>query len=176
MSTRPAWILVAALSAVLLAGCAPTAPSTDTGGGTGTDSGTSDGAASGETCPVIPDYEYFSDSSVTSYPEPGQVFGDGTSITFEAPQEYYASYDLYYVDEDGEVWQNSSGVFDNEAPDGVYTTTSSVFGSEANGRPGILELTTVYEDGMVLDTPDPSYVDGASIVVLGRYCLTLAAE
>lgn len=176
--SRPAWITLMAASALLLAGCAAPAPDTSGGddAGAGTESGTSDSAAGGEQCPVIPGYEYFSDSSVTAAPSPGAVFGDGTAITFEAPEEYYATYDLYYVDENGEALQNSSGVFDNDAPEGVYTTTSLVFGEEANDRPGILELTTVYYDGMVLDTPDPSYVDGTSIVVLGRYCLTLKSS
>jgi len=172
--TRSARITIAAVSAVLLAGCAaPAAP--DTAGGGGDSAGGGD-TGSGDACPVVPGFEYFSDSSVTASPEPGAAFGDGSTITFNAPDEYYATYDLYYVDENGEAFENSSGVFDNEAPEGVYNTSSFVYGSEANDRPGILELTTVYHDGLVLDTPDPDYVDGVSIVTLGRYCLTLKAE
>jgi hypothetical protein len=164
---RPA-VLLPLLLAFALTGCAPAA----TDSGTGDDGGT----ASGDACPVVAGYEYFSDSSVTAFPEPGQVFGDGTAITFEAPADYYATYTLDYVDENNEVFENSASGFSQEAPDGVFTTDNLVFGSEANGRPGILTLETVYRDGMVLDTPDPAYVDGVSTVALGRYCLTLKVE
>ena len=163
--------ILSGMLAVALTGCM--APAADTAG---TDPGSSpddSGAASSEACPTVPGYEYFSDSSVTSYPEPGQVFGDGTAITFEAPADYYATYTLYYVDENGEALFNSASGFSQEAPEGVFTTDLLVFGSEANNRPGILSLETVYRDGMVLDTYLDTYQDGVSTVVLGNYCLTL---
>ena len=171
--SRPvAWLTFAA-AALLLAACAAPAADggTDSGGGnSGADGGAADPSA---TCPVVEGYEYFSDSSVTGAPEAGQVYGDGTAITFEAPAEYYATYTLYYVDEAGDVQLSTGGGFSQEAPDGVYTTDLPVIGDEANGRPGILELETVYRDGMKLDSYLDTYQDGVSTVTLGRYCLSL---
>lgn len=175
ISSRPALWLAIVAATFMTAGCGAPAASDATGDeAPATDNGAAERTT--EQCPVIDGYEYFSDSSITKYPEAGQVFGDGTAITFEAPAEYYALYTLYYVDESGEVLHQSGGGFSQEAPDGVFTTDLLVFGEEANNRPGILELETVYQDGMVLDTPDPQYQAGVSTVTLGRYCLTLKAS
>ncbi|CAN5263818.1 hypothetical protein BH11ACT4_BH11ACT4_14020 [soil metagenome] len=174
LASRPSLWLTIAAAALLTAGCtAPAADGGSTSSGDGTASGGAGAGASSEKCPVIPGYEYFSDSSVTKYPEAGQVYGDGTAITFEAPADYYATYSLYYVDEKGTVFEKAGGAFSQEAPDGVFTTSLPLFGEEANGRPGIIELDTVYKEGMKLDTVLDTYKPGVSTVVVGRYCLTL---
>lgn len=171
IASRSSFWLTLAAAALLTAGCAPT---TAVGGSAGGDAaGDGQSAGSSEACPAIDGYEYFSDSSITKYPEAGQVFGDGTPITFEAPADYYATYTLYYVDEKGAVLFSAGSAFSQEAPDGVFTTDSLVFGDEQNNRPGILELETVYQDGMKLDTVLDTYQAGVSTVVLGRYCLSL---
>lgn len=172
-ATRTAfWLALTGVAALLLAGCA--APAVDSGGDTGSDAASGAPAAgSGEACPTIAGYEYFSDSMITASPEPGAPFGDGSLIEFDGPDDLYPLYTLYYVSEDGEVLPQSAGGFSEEQPPGIYSTDLLVFGEEANNRPGILELETVYHDGMTLDTPDPAYVDGVSTVVVGRYCLTL---
>lgn len=173
MGTLTRTALILATSLALLTGCAATGSDTAGGGDSGAGDG---GTGSGEACPVIADYDYFSDSSITRVPEDGQDFGDGTELTFEGPTSISPLYTLYYVDEKGEAIYQSGGAFDPSAPDGTYTTVNELFGSEADGRPGILELETIYENGMQLDNPDPSYVAGTSTVVLGRYCLTLHAS
>jgi len=167
LTSRPSLWLTIVAAALLTAGCAPTTADSGSSGGDDTAAGSSDA------CPVIDGYEYFSDSSVTKFPEAGQVFGDGTPITFEAPADYYATYTLYYVNEKGEVVVDTGSGFSQEAPAGVYTTDNLVFGDEENNRPGILELETVYQDGMKLDKTLDTYQAGVSTVVLGRYCLSL---
>ncbi|MCU1513845.1 MAG: hypothetical protein JWO10_935 [Microbacteriaceae bacterium] len=63
--------------------------------------------------------------------------------------------------------QVSDSIFDPSAPDGTYTTNSKLFDSDADGHPGIFELTTVKNAG----------ISGGKLVgdhlVLGRYCISI---
>lgn len=137
-----------------------------------TSSSSNSAAASNETALVDPDgtYNFFSDPSVTKYPEKDAVFGKGQTFTFEydgskTNNDEYAtlSYQLYYVQEDGKVQPVTGGNLDGRGK-GTFSTSDSVFTSNANNRPGFFEL---------IGTSDTSAGDSGQItgknVTLGMY-------
>jgi len=165
MTNRALASLFAVAAVAVLAACTTGTPSAG-----GDSSGSGDASASDDSCPTVAGLEYFSDPLITTTPEEGQIFGDGTSITFEGPTDIVPQYLLHYVDDDGEAHEISNSAFDPSAPEGTYTTVNSVFDSDANGHPGIFELFTVEGAG----------ISGGKVVgdtvVLGRYCVSIKTE
>ena len=173
--TRSTWITIAAVSALLLAGCTTTAGSgTAAGGGDsegGGDTGSSAEAAGG--CPAIDGYELFSSDLITSAPEPGAVYGDGSTLSFTLAMGagYYPTLDLTYVTDAGTpVILGSQNLVDNG--DGTYSNNLNVFDSDADGRPGFASVVVVKDDTFEA----PAGQETASQPILGTYCITFAVE
>ena len=171
-ATRPAWITLVAASALLLAGCASPAPATHGDSpDTGADSGGSSDSAGG--CPDIDGYELFSSDLVTAAPEPGAVYGDGSTLSFTLAMGagYYPTLDLTYVNDDGTpVILGGQNLLDNG--DGTYSNNLSVFDSDADGRPGFASVVVVKDDTFEA----PAGQETASQPILGVYCVTFAVE
>jgi len=99
-------------------------------------------------------YNFFSDPSVTSYPEKNAVFGNGQTFTFQydgskTNNDEYAtlSYQLYYIQDDGKVQPMGGGNLDGKGS-GTFTTSDSVFNSNAKDRSGFFELQGTYDTGL----------------------------
>lgn len=96
-------------------------------------------------------YDFFSDPSVTKYPEKNAVFGNGQSLAFEydgtkTDKDMTAtlSYQLYYVQEDGKVQPLGGGNLSGLGA-GPFSTSSKVFNSAASGASGFFELIATYD-------------------------------
>lgn len=92
-------------------------------------------------------YNFFSDPSVTKYPEKDAVFGNGQTLTFEYTgaktdndPKATLSYQLYYIQEDGKVQPMGGGNVVGEGGKGTFTLSDKVFNSSAKDRAGFLEL------------------------------------
>ena len=163
--------LVAA-SLLLLAGCAPAASPT------GSTDGSSEGSSGGGTteaggCPVVDGYELFSSDLVTSAPEPGAVYGDGSTLSFTLAMGpgYSPTLDLTYVNDDGTpVILGGQNLLDNG--DGTYSNNLNVFDFDADGRPGFASVVVVKDDTFEA----PAGQENASQPILGVYCVTFAVE
>ena len=157
----------------MLAGCAstpaqPDSPDAGTGGGTSSGSETEEGG-----CPVIDGYELFSSDLVTSAPEPGAVYGDGSTLSFTLAMGagYSPTLDLTYVNDAGTpVILGGQNLLDNG--DGTYSNNLSVFDSDADGRPGFASVVVVKDDTFEA----PAGQEAASQPILGVYCVTFAVE
>ena len=105
-------------------------------------------------------YKPFSDASITKAPEKDMKIGNGqlVSISYNGskggPSLFYQ---LSYVDPEGNVRPMTGGPFDDKG-NGLFTRDIKVFTSDANGRPGFMEVTTVSGAGMA-----------GKIVKLGTY-------
>lgn len=166
--TRPAWITLVAASAILLAGCAAPAATDDSDA---TDD-TADSESAGG-CPVIEGYELFSSDLVTSAPEPGAVYGDGSTLSFTLAmgEGYSPTLDLTYVNDAGTpVVMGGQNLLDQG--DGVYSNDLNVFDSDADGRPGFASVVVVKDDSFEA----PAGQETASQPILGVYCVTFAVE
>lgn len=92
-------------------------------------------------------YKYFSDASITKPPQKDAVFGNGQTISIEydgskSREGDSVFYQLFYVDKEGSVRPVTGGPFDGTTK-GAFTTDSKVFTSEADGRPGFMEVSIV---------------------------------
>lgn len=166
--TRTAWITVLAATSLVLVGCASPAPSTDTGSA---DEGSTDTADGG--CPATDGYEEFSSDLITSAPESGAVYGDGSTLTFGLAMGagYYPTLDLTYVSDDGTpIVMGGQNLLDNG--DGTYSNNLNVFDSDADGRPGFASVVIVKDDTFEA----PAGQETASQPILGVYCITFAVE
>lgn len=99
------------------------------------------------------DYAFFSDPSVTKYPEKNAKFGNGQKLTFEydgtkTNNDSYAtlSYQLYYIQDNGKVQPIGGGNMDGKGK-GTFTTSDKVFNSNAKGKSGFFELQGTYTTG-----------------------------
>jgi len=158
-----------AASLLLFAGCAPAAAPT------GSTDGSSDGGTSTEAggCPVVDGYELFSSDLVTAAPEPGAVYGDGSTLSFTLAMGagYSPTLDLTYVSEDGTpIVMGGQNLLDNG--DGTYSNNLNVFDSDADGRPGFASVVVVKDDTFEA----PAGQENASQPILGVYCVTFAVE
>lgn len=142
-------------------------------------SSTSDGSTSSQSSTtkdvavVDPDgtYNFFSDPSVTKYPEKNVVFGNGQTLSFEydgskTNNDSYAtlSYQLYYVQDDGKVQPMGGGNMNGTGGKGTFTTSDSVFESNAKDRKGFFELQGTYDTSF-----DENYKVTGKNVKLGMY-------
>ena len=165
---RPAWITIAAISVLLVAGCTGT-----TTGGTGSDSGSdpAGGSQGSSGCPATDGYDLFSSDLVTKAPESGAVYGDGSTLSFTLAMGtgYSPTLDLTYLNDDGTpVVLGGQNLLDQG--DGVYSNNLNVFDSDANGRPGFASVVVVKDDTFEA----PAGQEGASQPILGVYCITFA--
>lgn len=153
----------------------PGAPATSpTAAATGGDDTAEPAAASGD-CPSVPQagFELTSDDSVTAAPASGQVFGDGTPITWtiaDLPDDATVDIDLYWVNSAGDAI-SEGGMFLDDEGGGTWATSLSVFNSDADGAPGLA----------VLGVTSNAWADGSGHIsgdhaILGVYCLTLKAD
>ena len=99
------------------------------------------------------DYDFFSDPSVTKYPEKGATFGNGQTLTFEydgskTNNDEYAtlSYQLYYIQDNGGVIPMGGGNVEGKGK-GTFTLSDKVYNSSAKNRSGFLELQGTYTTG-----------------------------
>lgn len=101
------------------------------------------------------DYAYFSDPSVTKYPEKNVKFGNGQVLSFEydgtkTNNDDYAtlSYQLYYIQDDGKVQPMGGGNLEGKGK-GTFATAKEdkVFNSSAKGKSGFFELQGTYTKG-----------------------------
>lgn len=102
---------------------------------------------------VDPDgvYDYFSDPSMTKYPEKNAVFGNGQTLTFEydgskTNNDPYAtlSYFPFYIQDDGTVVPLGGGNITGRGS-GTFTVSNSVFNSDAKDRKGFLQIVGTYD-------------------------------
>lgn len=94
------------------------------------------------------EYKLFSDPAITRPPAPDLVFGKGQvlSVDYDGSKTGEGDslfYRLYFVRPDGSVHQIADRVFENGRTKGTFTTESHVFDSDANGRPGFVEIFVV---------------------------------
>ena len=95
-------------------------------------------------------YKYFSDPSITKPPQKDAVFGNGQKITIEydgsksteKEGDILVFYQLSYVDKEGEVRPVTGGPFERITK-GTFSTDSKVYTSQADGRPGFMEVSIV---------------------------------
>ena len=98
-------------------------------------------------------YNFFSDPSVTKYPEANALFGNGQTFTFEydgskTMNDSYAklSYQLYYIQDNGKVIPIGGGNLDGTGS-GTFSTSDKVFDSNTKDRTGFFELQGTYTEG-----------------------------
>ncbi len=122
---------------------------------TGSSSQTSDAASKVKLDDPNGDYAFFSDPSVTKYPEKNVKFGNGQVLSFEydgtkTNNDGYAtlSYQLYYIQDDGKVQPMGGGNLEGMGK-GTFTTAKEdkVFNSSAKGKSGFFELQGTYTTG-----------------------------
>ena len=94
-------------------------------------------------------YKYFSDASITKQPQKDAVFGNGQKISIEYDGSKSTEkegdsvfYQLSYVDKEGNVRPVTGGPFDGITKS-TFSTDSKVYTSEADGRPGFMEVSIV---------------------------------
>ncbi len=94
-------------------------------------------------------YNYFSDPSITKQPQKDAVFGNGQTISIEYDGSKSKEgggdsvfYQLSYVDPEGNVRPVTGGPFEGMTK-GTFSTNSKVYTSQADGRPGFMEVSIV---------------------------------
>jgi len=135
---------ISVIGGIALVGCDKNASTSSSSETTSGKTETSGGAAIKD-----PDgyYKYFSDPSMTKPPPKDALFGNGQTIAIEydgSKSEELDSvfYQLFYVDKEGSVRPVTGGPFEGMTK-GTFTTNSKVFTSEADGRPGFMEVSIV---------------------------------
>lgn len=98
------------------------------------------------------DYKLYSDPSITKQPTKDMVIGNGQLVSLEydgSKSEEGSSlfYDLYYVDTTGAVIPMTGGTLEGDTK-GTFSRDIMVFTSDAHGRPGFMEVTTVTDSGL----------------------------
>ncbi len=95
-------------------------------------------------------YKPFSDPSITQAPAKDMKIGNGqlVSISYDGSKGGASLfYQLSYVDPEGNVRSATGGPFDSKG-NGVFSHEIKVFTSQADGRPGFMEVTTISGAGM----------------------------
>ena len=139
--TRSALTVILFAVGFVFAGCGKDDASTTATSGTAQTSG---GAAIKD-----PDgyYKYFSDASITKPPQKDAPFGNGQTISLEydgskSKEGDSLFYQLSYVNKDGSVLPVTGGAFTGVTR-GTFSTNGKVFTSDADGRPGFIEVSIV---------------------------------
>ncbi len=170
-------IIAALASTLLLAGCAPTAPTTSTGGDTdpGTGSGTGAGGAdcgiyAGQTDPEL---MLFTSTAIAAGPAEGQTYGDGSELSITLSQEaidagLLPQFELIKLTDNGGPELISSLAFDpTTGADGTYSTSSFEFGNDELVGTAVVAEFFAISDATVGDARP--YGDK---LLLGNYCMT----
>lgn len=99
-------------------------------------------------------YNFFSDPSVTKYPEKDVKFGNGQTLTFEydgskTNNDPYAtlSYYPFYIQDNGKVQPLGGGNVEGKGS-GTFTVSDSVFDSNAKNHSGFLQIVGTYDTGV----------------------------
>lgn len=155
---KPALLLAGAGALIVIGGAAFVMTQKDepaTNDNTGSTSQTSESASTTKLDDPNGDYTFFSDPSITKYPEKNVKFGNGQVLTFEydgtkTNNDAYAtlSYQLYYIQDDGKVQPMGGGNLEGKGS-GTFTTAAEdkVFNSSAKGKSGFFELQGTYTTG-----------------------------
>lgn len=178
-----------AASVLLLAGCSSSGgSSSDNSGSDGGNSGgksaataglpatgatTENAQSNGCSKAKTADNELFSDPAMTKHPENGVKLGGGATLSFQFAKHDEArhptyGYDLGYISDDGSVIP-MGGNFFHEAVGGVFSTSDSIFNSNADGRFGFMTIQITQDV-----TFDGSKYAGKT-TNLGRYCVQFVA-
>lgn len=174
MTLERRYLVVLAVSVLLLAGCAPTAaePTEKAADQPAASEAAAGTGAKGPKCEDnTSDVELFSDPAVSSAPEYGQIWGDGSAfeISYDSFVEGQLGYEISYVQDNGGLIPVTGGFF----PEPVGTTFSSsdlYFDSTSEGYYGIVSVdltSNVQFDGT-------NYT--ADTVKVGNYCVILATS
>jgi hypothetical protein len=157
-------------STILLAGCAPT---TETPGGSTDPGGEAPAAASGCADVTSEGYDLFSDPAMSTHPEDGFTWGDGTDVAFtydayETDRAPQFGYDLGYIQDNRAVIPMGGGFFEKSDEAGNFHSADSVFDSNAFGRYGFMTVTITQDaeagaDGITAETTP-----------IGVYCVKFA--
>ena len=115
-------------------------------------------------------YDEYADPALTTHPESGVTFGDGSTLDFvyadndESRSPTYG-YQLAYIQSDGAVIPLGGNNF-YDVVDGAFSTSDPVYDSNADQRYGFMTVTI---------TQDPSIDDDdaidANTTELGIFCL-----
>jgi hypothetical protein len=162
-------ILIAAASLTLLAACAPTAAPTDGGNGGTTDGGGS--AAGAADCSVFDgtEAEPFTSSLITSAPESGTVWGDGTPFAIQLSDEAISAGLLpqveFFTFFNGGLQTAANQIFDEDGG-GAYSNKNNVFDDDLEGQPGIAQVFAIS------DATFDGAVNSGQELIMGNYCVT----
>jgi hypothetical protein len=111
----------------------------------------------------------FADPSITKFPAKELVYGNGQTLSIEydgrksKPNEP-VFFNLTMIRPDGIVVDLGSDTFDGRTPGRVFTKANKVFRSEADGRPGFVEITIVVASGL-----DANGKISGKNVMIGRF-------
>ena len=150
---KPAFLAVGAIGAVIVIGGVVLVTNSKDENNSQDNNASSSSQSASSTKLVDPDgvYNFFSDPSVTKYPEKNVEFGNGQTLTFEydgskTNNDEYAtlSYQLYYIQDDGKVQSMGGGNVEGKGK-GTFTLSDKVFNSSAKDRNGFLELQGTYD-------------------------------
>ena len=171
MKTPLASTALIASSLLVLAGCAPTAQ-TPAEGGTG-----GDAPAASEGCADVKSegYDLFSDAALSTHPEDGFSWGDGTDVAFvyddyDADRSPQFGYDLGYIQDDRTVSPMGGGFFEKTDESGAFHSTNEIFDSNAFGRFGFMTVT------ITQDTAAGDEGITGETTPLGVYCVKFAGS
>jgi hypothetical protein len=162
-------ILIAAASITRLAAGAPTGGAPDSG----TD-GSSDGggtAAGAGDCSIFDgtEAEPFTSSLITSAPDSGAVWGDGSSFAIQLSDEAVSAGLLPQVEFltmfNGGLQTAANQIFDEDGG-GAYSNKNNVFNDDLEGQPGIAQVFAIS------DATFEGAVNSGQELILGNYCLT----
>jgi hypothetical protein len=162
--------LAVAISLGLLTACAPTSGG---GGSDGGSSGGTDGGDSGSAagCEIFDgtEAEPFTSSLITSAPDSGAVWGDGTKFAIQLSDEAVAAGLLPQVEfltlANGGLQTATSQIFDEDG-NGAYSNVNNLFADDLEGQPGIAQVFAIS------DASFDGAVNNGDSLIMGNYCVT----
>ena len=113
------------------------------------------------------DYVLRSDPAITLAPAPDLVIGDGAVLTlgYDGSKGVGLGFQLFYIRDDGTVKALNLASFDDKGG-GKFARDTVVFNSDADGRPGFMELSTTFTPP---GTPPAEVVAKSKFFSLGMY-------
>ena len=153
----------------LLAAC--TTGGGATGGGGDTDGSTGSGSTVAADCSVFDgtEAEPFSSSLITSAPEEGTVWGDGTTFAIQLSDEAIAAGLLpqveFFTVFNGGLQTAANQIFDEDG-DGAYSNKNNVFDDTLEDQPGIAQVFAIS------DATFDGAVNSGQELIMGNYCIT----
>ena len=134
------------------------------------DGGASSSAALGASPALIDPRGYYvlrSDPAITLAPAPDLVIGDGAVLTlgYDGSKGTGLAYQLFLVRPNGAVVALNTALFDDQGG-GKFARDIVVFDSDADGRPGFIELSTMFTPP---GTPPSEVIAKNKFISLGMY-------